>query len=457
MLKPQIQVLLTVAVLVASCSSASAVLIGHWKLDEGVGTTAADSSGLGNDATRSGAGGSWVTSGAPAGNAFEFPGGGGNYFEASLGAALPIGAAERTITAWINPDQNSQDRKFLGYGTSGSGLAFNFTVEDNGIRFRHGGGNITYGGGLVTPGNWYHVAMRVNSGASVTGDVDVFINGVQASITGTASGGTGVTLNTPSSSFRIGNNFQNNSFDGSIDDVQFYNTALSDADIPLLSGNPGLSLNDLGNPPVTILSTDFTGRTVSGSTASNITWVTNGVADPGDLTAAMNPDGLFDTAAAQGRFAPDRNIHNEGDWSVDIPLLVGPSAINLTTIELDAVIFNTAGALQPSQRDVDLTLQLLDASMAILDSVSVLDIYANSGTATQPQAILFDLSGNSLLAGGSYFLRLIATGQGPGNNAGFDNLVVTGILTSVPVPEPGTVTFGLLALGGLILRRRRAA
>ncbi|MBD2444066.1 hypothetical protein H6G25_12905 [Dolichospermum sp. FACHB-1091] len=36
---------------------------------------------------------------------------------------------------------------------------------------------------------------------------------------------------------------------------------------------------------INILSTNFNGRTVSGATASNLNWTTNGVSDPGNLTA----------------------------------------------------------------------------------------------------------------------------------------------------------------------------
>ena len=206
-----------------------------------------------------------------------------------------------------------------------------------------------------------------------------------------------------------------------------------------------------GPPPPTpevILSTDFTGTTYSGSTASSIPWIANGVADPGDLTAAMNPDGLFTTTDAQGRFAPNRNIHNEGPWSVDIPLSVGDANIELDTVTLDAFIYNNAGALQGVQRDVDMTLELLDDMLSVLDSDSVLDIYANSGTPSQPQSVSFDLSGNILTANEDFFLRLNVTGQGPGNNAGFDNLNVTGIISSAAVPEPASIAlWSLIGLG----------
>lgn len=230
------------AVALIPLSQANADLIGHWKLDENSGSFAADSSTYGNDATLTG-NQTWVP--GVAGSASDFPGGGANFWGVTLGPELPTGAEARTITGWINTDTFG-DRKFFGYGTAGSGLAFNFTMEGNGVRFRHGGGNITYGSVLAD--EWTHVAVRVNDGAIDTGDVDVFINGMLAPITGTANGGINTILNTPDSEFRIGSNFQNNSFDGSIDDVQFYDTALTDAEILQIFNNPGSSLNDLQAP-----------------------------------------------------------------------------------------------------------------------------------------------------------------------------------------------------------------
>ncbi len=217
------------------------------------------------------------------------------------------------------------------------------------------------------------------------------------------------------------------------------------------------------NAATTILSTDFNGRTVSGATASGLNWTTNGVSDPGDLTADFN---LFNTPATQDLFAVQRNIHTQGDWTVDITVAVGSQAIELDAITLDAYIFNNAGNTQSSSRDFDLTIDLLDSTKtSVLATDSVLDqfpIYDGPPPPPglvpnvpnpAPLAFVFDFTGNILQGNTTYFLSLTASGQGLGNNAGIDNLVVTG----TPVPEPLTMLGAGAALGfGAAFKRKLA-
>ncbi len=205
-----------------------------------------------------------------------------------------------------------------------------------------------------------------------------------------------------------------------------------------------------------VLATDFAGRTVSGLTASNIPWQTNGVANPGDLTAS---DGffLFDTSPAQDKFAVRRNIGNEGPWTVDISLAVEGLPIDLAQLSMDWFIFSNAGALQGPNRQLDVELSLLDDAMNVLWSDSVLDVYPqNESPALQPQRLSFDLSGTDrLLANTDYVLQIEASSRmepGFGNNAGIGSLMLAGHV----VPEPGTWLLLLSAVAcGLLVRRRK--
>ena len=85
-----------------------------------------------------------------------------------------------------------------------------------------------------------------------------------------------------------------------------------------------------------LLGTDFSGRTTSGATASNLTYTLNGFANPGDLTALQetpedksNFGGLFDTFSSYNFFAVDRNVGNEGPWSVDVPLVLTVAQLHI--------------------------------------------------------------------------------------------------------------------------------
>jgi hypothetical protein len=200
-----------------------------------------------------------------------------------------------------------------------------------------------------------------------------------------------------------------------------------------------------------IASTDFDGRTVSGSTASNINWVVNGISPPGDISADFP---LFDTPDAQNRFAVNRNIGNSGPWETNIALnFLATNDINLTFVTFDAFIFNNSGALQGNEKFLDINASIFDMSTTLISSIDQ-NVYTSANSSfSQGQSVSFDFSGTSLLAGNNYFLRLTATGGNQGNNAGFDNLVVNGELNKVVVPEPSALAILSLGLIGLVSRR----
>lgn len=219
----------------------------------------------------------------------------------------------------------------------------------------------------------------------------------------------------------------------------------------------GLLMSLSANATV-ILSTDFDDRTVSGDTASDLAWVANGVTNPGALTvseaATLAPTlALFNTAGSQDRFAVDRNLHNEGSWFVDLDFNVqnNISVINLESLSFDSMIFNNSGAVQGVQRDLDMGLELF-ANGVSLFADSIENIFAGNGTNNPiSRLVSFDLSGQNLTQGNDYTLRLTASGAGPGNNAGFDNLNLSGTVVS----EPSMFMLMLLGFAGLVFRKAK--
>ncbi len=237
--------------LIVLATQAQGALIAHWKLDETSatnGTSIVDSSGNANNGTLTTGDGSANKSipGAFAGStAIEFDGSDDQIVVTTMVGEKPLGNSVRTITAWVNA-QTSGDRKFFGYGSSNPGQDFNFTVENDGgdakIYQRHNGGNFRYPGAAFN--SWIHVAVVVPTGATQTSDVKVYINGAES--IGAQGDGSARTLNTPEDDFSIGSAGGASYFDGAVDDVQFYDTDLSAAQVLSLYNNPGTVIPEPG-------------------------------------------------------------------------------------------------------------------------------------------------------------------------------------------------------------------
>ncbi len=229
--------LTSLVVMLTVVSTIRAELIGHWTLDETSGTTAADISGRDHHGT-------YVNS-----PGLDIPGvhgtgmdAAGGYMEVDLGTDLPIQAEERTIALWINTPEVRGDRKFCGYGNETAGQAMTFCLEnvngEDGVRMRHWGGNMFYAGFIT--GEWNHIAIRVPAGATIVNDTEVFING--QNIPGYRSGGSDQTLNTAATLFYVGTSIGGQTgqvFEGLVDDVYFYDHALSEGEIlGVMEGQP---------------------------------------------------------------------------------------------------------------------------------------------------------------------------------------------------------------------------
>jgi hypothetical protein len=215
-------------------------------------------------------------------------------------------------------------------------------------------------------------------------------------------------------------------------------------------------------------STSFGGRTLAtvatnNDTASGLVWSVVGIADPGDLTAVPNQalangfaefeqNGLFGTPAGMNAFIPDLNIHNEGSYYVDIPIVVtATDGLTLESLSLTGIITNNFGELQAIGREVDFAVEVFDSPDAILfsDFVSGQDAFVDGG-AFDPVTVKLDLGDVALANGASAFIRLYIGADGviSGNNAGFDDLVIEGSFGGPPadprISAPSSFEFGRL-------------
>jgi len=179
-----------------------------------------------------------------------------------------------------------------------------------------------------------------------------------------------------------------------------------------------------------ILSSDFSGRTISGSTAQSITWNVSGVANPGDITAQREtPEsqstygGLFDTADTAGLIAADRNIGTEGPWSINIPLVPSvPGQLSVESVTISWKDFNNSGASQTGTKPKKFTASILNSSQSTLATSYV------TTTSIQSSSSFTFNSPPVLLQGGSYTLniRFENNSDTTGNNTGLGSVSVMG-------------------------------
>lgn len=212
-------------------------LAAWWKMDETSGTTAADSSGNGRDAS--------VVSGSFTGgyisNAVQFT-------SASSRATYSAQEASQvTVAAWVRCDT-----------TGGGGFPRIVNGQSYRLMFRMSSSNPGYesvgfatelasnygdwhsGSGTVSLGKWYHVAASYDR-SSLTNLPVFYINGVKfpAQTIAMPAGNPSSTNGTG----YIGNSSGNNrAWNGLIDDVRIYDRLLSDTEIQVLAAAPPANL-----------------------------------------------------------------------------------------------------------------------------------------------------------------------------------------------------------------------
>ena len=187
--------------------------VAHWRLDEGAGTDAFDSSGNGFDGTLMGDP-VWVT--GVYGGALEFDGA-GDYVDVTDFTGWPDGDAPRSLTGWgLTYTIAGGWRWIATYGSEGTGLACFIGI--NGTDLYGGGyGDDIYTAGFYVVNEWHHAALTYDGTTA-----RLYADGIEVA---SAAKSWNTTLGRAHLGQQV-NNF-NEFWNGLIDDVRLYNHVLS--------------------------------------------------------------------------------------------------------------------------------------------------------------------------------------------------------------------------------------
>ena len=218
--------------------------IGYWRLDEANTATALDSSGNSFHGTSSGTP-SFSTDTAPTlfanPRSFSFDGVNDFVDVTAHVANFPSGAAARTISIWTN---RTDDKRLFAYGKdTGSGGKIQIEASDGRFEVLF----IDHSWGLtgLSLSGWNNFIVVVPDGAVNTDDILMYINGSKIAAVTTA--GSPQVLNTVLEVFYIGATIKlQQFFEGKIDDVRFYDRALTLGQICGISLGAGLEPSNNG-------------------------------------------------------------------------------------------------------------------------------------------------------------------------------------------------------------------
>ena len=232
---------------VASCACLTSAAVGpvvHLRFDN-ASNLGQDSSGNGNNASLHGS--PTHNAGGISGGAVDFPGGSHLRWIGETNPVEDLIDGNFTFVLWINTTQTfgaDGALAFQGAGIIYADVSGTPTGPESdctplalaGSRLTGLAGNDSIGDlrstSTVNTGQWVHVAVRRNVGATV----DLFVNGVMESSAPTTNH---ADLSALDALVLGGNTLDNRYFDGMIDEFQGYEGTLTDRQIRVLSNNPG--------------------------------------------------------------------------------------------------------------------------------------------------------------------------------------------------------------------------
>ncbi len=221
-------VLLFVILVLAFSGSSSGELVAWWKLDDGSGTVAADSSGNGHDGTLL-LDPQWVP--GKYGGALEFAGLSGQRVEME-GFDGVLGTQNRTVMAWV---KTAGYGDWISYGQNVNTQKWIGRINDNAGNGAVGALRTECSGGYIisttvlTDDEWHHLVSVLESGGSPTvEDITMYVDGVPEEISGVRPVG----IDTVGGrNVWIADGHHDRPLPSLIDDVRMYDHAMTQAEI----------------------------------------------------------------------------------------------------------------------------------------------------------------------------------------------------------------------------------
>ncbi|MHC4462302.1 MAG: LamG domain-containing protein [Planctomycetota bacterium] len=232
--------LIPIVLVLAMAASATGGLVGHWRFDEGFGTTTVDSSGNNYDSTFIGDV-QWSNDGVY-GTCLQFSGGVGirSYVEAAGSQEIEFGDTDISISVWIKTTATKEMTILTNVRNSGHHSIDMEQTPTLGVnRDDVHIGKVSYDNVFVTSmdslatvndGEWHHVALVQHHSSEGTEGWTFYIDGnfdSKKSLDNSPDAG--------GQRIRIGGGVSHpsfsNSFIGLIDDIRIYNHVLSEAEV----------------------------------------------------------------------------------------------------------------------------------------------------------------------------------------------------------------------------------
>ena len=215
-------------------------LVGEWRLNDGAGNSAVESSGYGNNGTWSGTGVSgthWTTDGMYDGAALF--NGSDDYIELTNNDSSLTFSESFTISAWVkSSDSNTGPIIYKNQNGAGSDNRDNYDLSISSsnkfvFHMENGSNDDDYSVASLTTavnGTWYYVVGVYDQSA-----MKIYVNGILENVNNTGS----FTPYTGSGNAQLGSNSLSNHgtisyFEGVIDEVRIYNQPLSLTEIQQL-------------------------------------------------------------------------------------------------------------------------------------------------------------------------------------------------------------------------------